>query len=84
MVTKKKPDSAETAVYSHSVLLAGEPMGPGFVVRVVVEPAAERAFTVEELEHVQRVLPDAGIEPGALLDGSLKPSPLKRSKKRAA
>lgn len=82
MATKKKTGSAETAVYSRSVPIAGDPMGPGFVVRVVVEPAADRAFTADELEHVQRVLPDTGIDPGALLDGSLKPS--KRPKKSAA
>ena len=82
MATKKKTGSAETAVYSRSVPLSGDPMGPGFVVRVVVEPAADRAFTADELEHVERVLPDAGIDPSALLDGSLKPS--KRSKKSAA
>lgn len=64
---------SKSPVYSRSVPLVGQPMGPGFVVRVVVEPAAERPFTDEELAHVQRVLPDEGVEPGALLDGSLMP-----------
>lgn len=81
-MTAKKKGDAETAVYSHSVPIHGEPMGPGFVVRVVVEPAAERPFTVDELEHINRVLPEGGIAPDALLDGSLKPA--KRSKKSAA
>lgn len=83
-MTKKNESAIESAVYAHSVPVNGSPMGPAFTVRIVVEPSADRAFTADELAHVLRVLTSAGIDAGALLDGSLRPAPrAARSPKRS-